>query len=112
MFCAKICFTAKHLDPLKMEASILNYNNFNTVNLEIFARILFSRIELKDKFSMPINSSLWYVLPLSVDDRVISLFLEGFIFTKLKPSRKFSNLQYAAKYSQKGFYSLDPQKSQ
>ena len=38
------------------------------------------------------NSLLVHDLPTSVNDREIS---QGFIFTKLKPSRKFLNLQYA-----------------
>ena len=41
---------------------------------EIFARILFSRIALKDKR---------HDLPILLNDRVISLFHEGIIFTKL-----------------------------
>ena len=48
----------------------------HTVNPEIFARIFFSRIAFND-----INSRQGHVLHLSVDDRVISPFLEGFIFT-------------------------------
>ena len=34
-------------------------------------------------------------LPVSVNDRVIAGNREDFIFTKLKPSPKFPNLQYA-----------------
>ena len=48
-----------------------------TVNPEIFARILFSRIELKDIFDAK-YSRLGHDLPLSVNDRVISPFLEDF----------------------------------
>ena len=71
------------------------------VNSEIFARILFSRIALKD---MPIcvveNSQLWHDLATSVNDRVISPFREGFIsrnfamakFCENKPSQKFEFL--------------------
>ena len=79
-----------------------------TVNPKIFAKcVKRHNYELKIK-----NSRLGLVLPLSVDGRVILPFLEGFIFTKLriyakfrennmrsfakiKPSRKFPNLQYA-----------------
>ena len=52
----------------------------------------FSRIALKDIFV-----TLGHYLPLSVNVRVISSFRKGFIFAKLakiKPSRKFPNLQY------------------
>ena len=52
---------------------------FITVNPDI----LFSRIALKHIYNAK-NSRLWHVLPLSVDDRVISPFLEGLIFTKLR----------------------------
>ena len=44
----------------------------HTVNPEILARILFSRMGLKD------NSRLWHDLPISVNDRIISPFLEDF----------------------------------
>ena len=39
----------------------------NTVNSEIFARILFSRISLKDIICVVKNSRLGYGLPTSVD---------------------------------------------
>ena len=48
-----------------------------TLNPEIFARILFPRIALKDLLSL-----LGYDLHISVVDRVISPFREDFIFTK------------------------------
>ena len=41
-----------------------------------------------------IKSRLWHDLPISVNDKMISPFREDYIFTKLKPSRKFPNLQY------------------
>ena len=49
-----------------------------TVNQEIFARILFSRIAVKDIFA-----TLDHDLCVSVNYRVISLFHEDFIFMKL-----------------------------
>ena len=61
-----------------------------TVKSEVFARILFFRIALKDNFA-PLKSRLAYDLPISVTDRMISLFRDDFIFTKLricKVSRK------------------------
>ena len=39
------------------------------------------------------NSRLRQDLPISINDRVILPFREGFIFTKIKSSRKFPNLQ-------------------
>ena len=48
-----------------------------TVNSEIFARILFSRIMLKDIF-VTLEG-----LPTSVNERVILPFREGYIFRKL-----------------------------
>ena len=56
---------------------------FITVNPEIFARILFSRIALKDILAGAKNSPLVHDLPISVINGVISLFREDFIFTKL-----------------------------
>ena len=55
-----------------------------TVNPEIFARILFSRIALKDLFATLKNLGQGHDFPISVDDRTISLFYEDFIFTKLR----------------------------
>ena len=40
------------------------------------------------------NLRQWHDLHISVNDRVISPYREDFIITKLKPSRKFPNLQY------------------
>ena len=54
-----------------------------TVNPEIFARILFLRIGLKDIFATLKNSRLWHDLPISVNDSVFSAFLEDSIFTKV-----------------------------
>ena len=51
-----------------------------TVNSEIFARILFSLIELNDIFAT-LKSRLWRDLPISVNDRVIPPNRESFIFT-------------------------------
>ena len=53
-----------------------------TVNPEISARILFSRIALKD-ILQHLNSRLGNDLPISVTDRVISPFCEDIVFTKL-----------------------------
>ena len=55
----------------------------NTVNSEIFERILFSQIALKDIFVTLKNSRLRHDLPISVNDRVILPFHEDFIFAKL-----------------------------
>ena len=64
-----------------------------TVNLEIFTRILFSRIALKTHiFDIRILEKGMIYLS-SVNDRVVSPIHEGFIFGKIKPLRKFSNLQ-------------------
>ena len=69
-----------------------------TVNPEIFARILFSQTALKHICGAT-NSRLGHDLHILVSDRVISAFRKDFIFTKLrsfakiKPSRKFPNLQ-------------------
>ena len=49
-----------------------------TVNPEIFARILFKR-RICD-----VKNSLGHDLPISVEDRVILQFGEGFIFTQLR----------------------------
>ena len=61
--------------------------------------ILFSRVVLKDVFAT-FNSQLGHDLPILVNDRMILPFPEGLIFRKLrifpriKPSRKFQNLQW------------------
>ena len=58
-------------------------HRFNcAVNLEIFARILFSRIALKTYLGS-LNLQLGHDLPISVNDRLISPYRESFIFTKL-----------------------------
>ena len=50
------------------------------------------------------NSRLRHDLPISINDRVILPFREGFIFTKLrKSSRKFQNLQYLCNRRTKSF---------
>ena len=59
----------------------------NTVNSEIVANSVISHIcDVK-------NLRLEHDLPISVNDRMISSFHEGYIFMKLKTSRKFPNLQ-------------------
>ena len=63
--------------------------------------ILFFQIALKDIFATRDD------LPISVNDRIILPFCEDFIFrklrilrsfTKIKPSRKFPNLQYSTQF--------------
>ena len=54
-----------------------------TVNLEIFARILFSRIALRHICDAN-YSRLGHDLHISVNERVISAFRKDFIFTKLR----------------------------
>ena len=71
----------------------------NTVNPEIFNRILFSRIALNNIFAtLKIRDNGMIFKTMSVNDRVISPFCEDFIFTKsfkkIEPSRKFPYLQY------------------
>ena len=73
------------------------------VNSEIFPRILFSRIALKDIFAT-LKSQIGQNLTTSVNNRVILPIRVGFIFTKLreiKLSRKFPILQY--RYSRSSF---------
>ena len=73
----------------------------NTVNLTIFAIILFSRIALKDVFATLKKLQIWHDLPTFLRDKVLSPFRKGFFcetlhppsFVKIKPSRKFRNLQ-------------------
>ena len=55
-----------------------------TINSEMFARLLFSRIALKDIFETVKKSRLVHHFPISVNDRAISSFREGLIFTKLR----------------------------
>ena len=65
------------------------------LNLEIFARILFSGIVFKNGHIYAIkNSRLGHDLPVSVNDRVISPYQESFIFVKIKHSQKCQNLLY------------------
>ena len=52
-------------------------------NFRIFVRILFSHIALRHIPPVK-NSQLGHDLPTSVNDIVITLFREGFIFTKLR----------------------------
>ena len=54
-----------------------------TLNPEIFARILFSRIALKDIFCDAKNSRLEHDLHISLSGREISAFCGDFIFSKL-----------------------------
>ena len=63
---------------------MLNFINpvVYTVNSEIFARILFSRIAFRHIFDAQ-NSRLRHDLPISVNNRVGLLFREGFASTKL-----------------------------
>ena len=71
----------------------------NTVNSEIFARILFFANSVKRHICDITNSRLGHYLPISTNNRVILEFCEGFIstklrsFTKIKLSGKFLNLQ-------------------
>ena len=70
----------------------------DTVNLEIFMRILFSGIAVKGHICDAKNLRQGHDLAISVDNRVISLFARVLFsksFEKIKPSRKFPNLQYA-----------------
>ena len=54
-----------------------------TVNPEIFARILFSRIALKDIF-VALKFAIFHDLRILVNYRVVSPFREDFVFTKLR----------------------------
>ena len=57
----------------------------STVNLEIFARILFSRIAFKDIFAtLEIRDLGMIYVRISVNERVFLPFREGFNFTKLR----------------------------
>ena len=51
----------------------------NTVDSENFARIVFSRIALKDILVMR-----KFATKMSINDRVVLPYREGFIFTKLR----------------------------
>ena len=68
----------------------------STVNLEIFARILYSRIVFKD---IAIKSHLRHDLPTSVNNRVILPFRMGFIFTKLRIFRKNKTIAKISKFT-------------
>ena len=76
-------------------------STLTTVNLEFFARILFSRIALKDIFVKLNIRDLGHDIHISVNDRANSAFHEDFVlklcirgvFTKKKNSQKFPNLQ-------------------
>ena len=62
-----------------------------------FRETLILAIHVKSRILDVKNSRLGCDLPISVDDRVILPFREGFIFTKLhknKPSRKFPHLRF------------------
>ena len=73
---------------------ILQRGEVTTVNPEIFARILFSRIALKDiSVTLNIRARLGKDLLASVNDRVISPFREEFIFTKLREKKPCENFR-------------------
>ena len=55
-----------------------------TVDSEIFARIFIFVNSIKRHISDVKKSRLSRVLPISINDRVILPFREGFIFTKLR----------------------------
>ena len=57
---------------------------YYTVDSEIFARIFFFANSIKRHISDVKNSQLRQDLPISINDRVILPFREGFIFTKLR----------------------------
>ena len=66
----------------------------DTVDSEIFAGILFFVKYIKRHISDMKISRLRQDFPISINDRVILPFCEGFIFAKLREtSRKFLNLQ-------------------
>ena len=62
-----------------------------TVDSEIFARILFSRIASRHISDVK-NSRLRQDIPISINDRVILPFLEGFIFTKRRENKVFAKI--------------------
>ena len=67
----------------------MNKNDvFHTVNSEILAK------GVKRHICDVQTLRLRHDLTISVNDRVVLPFREGLIFKKLKPSRKFPNLQY------------------
>ena len=67
-----------------------------TVNWEIFARILFSRLVLKDMQGIydVKNTLLVHDLHIWVNDRVISNFREGFVFAFAKFRGKKSSWKF------------------
>ena len=73
-----------------------------TVNSESFAN------SVKRHICDAQMSRLRLDLAISVNDRVILSFREGLIFTKLriKPSRKFPNLQYAFFHSRRAEHEI------
>ena len=73
---------------------------YNTVDSEIFARILFFDNCIKRLISDVKNSLLRQDLPTSINDRVILPFREGFIFTKLRSYAKFRENKVLAKISE------------
>ena len=87
----------KQLTKGKLVARLLS-----TVNLEIFARILFSAKSVKRHICDVKISRLGHNLPISVNDRVIwllqkVLFLRNFSHAKFRENKiptKFPNLQY------------------
>ena len=60
----------------------------NTVNLEIFAGILFHQIALKRHICDVKKLRTEHDLPMSVNNRMISPICEGLIFTKLRIFRE------------------------
>ena len=56
----------------------------NTVNSEIFTRILFSRTALTRHICQVKNSRLWHDLPTSVKDKEFLPFRKGFIFREIR----------------------------
>ena len=73
--------------------------NRNTVNPEIFARIIFFTNSFKRHSCGAKNLGLVHVLPISVINRVISPFCEDFIFAKLRIYAKFRENKSVAKIS-------------
>ena len=64
------------------KACVIPFNITSSVNSKLFARILFSGTALKRHICLIKNSQLGHDLPTSLNNRGISAFLEGFIFTK------------------------------
>ena len=63
-----------------------------TVDSEIFARFLFSRKTLKDILVTLKNPRLRQDLPISINERVILPFREGFIFTKFRENKVLAKI--------------------